>query len=55
MVAQQLFFSTFSLALQRELGSKKWKRSSLFIGEGWLSFKAKVLAFSEAKGGDKPV
>ena len=34
MVAQQLFFFTFSLTLQRESGCRKWKMSTLFIGEG---------------------
>ena len=53
MVAQQLFFSAFSLALQRELGVPKMEEVFSIYGQ-WdgLALKLSYQLSSEAKGGD---
>ena len=53
MVAQQLFFFAFSLALQREFGVQKMEEDySIYRGRDGLALKQIYQLSSEAKGGD---
>ena len=53
MVAQQLFFSAFSLALQREFGVQEMEEVfSIYRGRDSLALKLSYYLSSEAKGGD---
>ena len=53
MAAQQLFFSTFSLALQREFGIQKMEEVfSIYRGNDGLALKLSYQLSSKAKGGD---
>ena len=53
MIAQQLFFSAFSLALLREFEVQKMKEvSSIYRGRDGLALKLSYQLSFEAKGGD---
>ena len=55
MVAQQLFFSTFSLTLQREWVQKMEEIFFIYRGRDGLALKLSYQLSSEVKGEDKPV